>query len=80
MNSAGLGAPAIAAMLGYPLDGADGVPPMRQTREQGPLLRHRRTAKARALRHLVYPVPEHAKGGLGVHVTIDVGGLRAPWA
>ncbi len=32
------------------------------------------TAKARGLRHLVYPVPEHAKGGLGVHVTIDTGG------
>jgi L-2-hydroxyglutarate oxidase LhgO len=30
--------------------------------------------KARALRHLVYPVPEHAKGGLGVHVTLDVDG------
>src|SRR6185295_785085 len=31
-------------------------------------------AKARALRHLVYPVPEHAKGGLGVHVTLDIDG------
>ena len=30
--------------------------------------------KARALRHLVYPVPEHEKGGLGVHVTLDVDG------
>jgi L-2-hydroxyglutarate oxidase LhgO len=30
--------------------------------------------KARALRYLVYPVPEHAKGGLGVHVTLDVDG------
>jgi L-2-hydroxyglutarate oxidase LhgO len=75
VNSAGLGAPAIAAMLGYPLDGADGVPPMRQSVNKGRYYDIVDTAKARALRHLVYPVPEHAKGGLGVHVTIDVGGL-----
>ena len=48
---------------------------MRQTANKGRYYDIVNTAKARALRHLVYPVPEHAKGGLGVHVTIDVEGL-----
>lgn len=74
VNSAGLGAPAIASMLGYPLDGADGVPPLRQTVNKGRYYDIIAPEKARALRRLVYPVPEHAKGGLGVHVTIDVDG------
>ncbi len=75
INSAGIGAPAIAATLGYALDGADGVPPMRQSVNKGRYYDIVDSAKARRLRHLVYPVPEHAKGGLGVHVTIDAGGL-----
>ncbi|MBF6600250.1 MAG: NAD(P)/FAD-dependent oxidoreductase [Dehalococcoidia bacterium] len=75
LNSAGLRAPDVAAMLGYPLDGGEGVPPLRQTVNKGRYYDIVDTRKARALRHLVYPVPEHAKGGLGVHVTIDVGGL-----
>jgi L-2-hydroxyglutarate oxidase LhgO len=74
VNSAGLGAPAIAAMLRYPLDGSDASPPLRQTVNKGRYYDIVTPEKARALRHLVYPVPEHAKGGLGVHVTIDVDG------
>ena len=74
VNSAGLGAPAIASMLGYPLDGGEGLAGDAADGEQGALLRHRAPEKARALRHLVYPVPEHGKGGLGVHVTLDVDG------
>ena len=74
VNSAGLGAPAVAAMLGYPLDGAAGVPLMRQRVNKGRYYDIAGNPKARALRHLVYPVPEHAKGGLGVHVTIDIDG------
>ncbi len=74
VNSAGHGAPAVAAMLGYPLDGAGGVPPMRQWRNKGRYYDIVAPEKARALRHLVYPVPEHASGGLGVHVTIDIDG------
>jgi L-2-hydroxyglutarate oxidase LhgO len=74
VNSAGLGAPQIAAMVGYPLDGSDASPPMRQTVNKGRYYDIVTAAKARLLRHLVYPVPEHAKGGLGVHVTIDVDG------
>ena len=80
VNSAGLGAPAIASMLGYPLDGslsavaADATPALRQTVNKGRYYDIISPEKARALRHLVYPVPEHAKGGLGVHVTLDIDG------
>jgi len=74
VNSAGLAAPAVGALLGYPLDGGDGAPAIRQTVNKGRYYDVVTPAKARALRHLVYPVPEHAKGGLGVHVTIDVSG------
>lgn len=35
------------------------------------------SAKARSLKMLVYPVPEPASGGLGVHATVDMaGGVR----
>jgi L-2-hydroxyglutarate oxidase LhgO len=74
VNSAGLGAPAVASMLGYALDGTDATPYMRQTVNKGRYYDIVTAEQARALRHLVYPVPEHAKGGLGVHVTIDVDG------
>jgi L-2-hydroxyglutarate oxidase LhgO len=74
VNSAGLGAPAIASMLGYALDGGQGAPAMRQYVNKGRYYDIVTPAKAGALRHLIYPVPEHAKGGLGVHVTIDVDG------
>ena len=74
VNSAGLGAPAIASMVGYPLDGGEGLPAMRQTVNKGRYFDIVTPEKARALRHLVYPVPEHGKGGLGVHVTLDVDG------
>jgi len=74
VNSAGLGAPAVAAMLEYDLDGTDASPRLRQTVNKGRYYDIVTPEKARALRHLVYPVPEHAKGGLGVHVTVDVDG------
>lgn len=74
VNSAGLGAPAIASMLRYPLDGGEGVPALRQTANKGRYYDIVTPEKARALRRLIYPVPEHAKGGLGVHVTIDIDG------
>ena len=74
VNSAGLGAPAVASMLGYPLDGEGEIPALRQTVNKGRYYDIVAPEKARALRHLVYPVPEHAKGGLGVHVTLDVDG------
>ncbi len=74
INSAGLGAPAVAGMLGYPLDGDAATPRLRQTVNKGRYYDIITPEKARALRHLVYPVPEHAKGGLGVHVTLDIDG------
>lgn len=74
VNSAGLGAPAAASMLGYPLDGDGATPRLRQTVNKGRYYDIVTPEKARALRHLVYPVPEHEKGGLGVHVTLDVDG------
>ncbi|MBI5289083.1 MAG: NAD(P)/FAD-dependent oxidoreductase [Chloroflexi bacterium] len=75
INSAGHGAPAIAHMLGYPLDGDDRTPRLRQAVNKGRYYDIVTPEKARAIRHLVYPVPEHAKGGLGVHVTLDIDGL-----
>jgi L-2-hydroxyglutarate oxidase LhgO len=74
VNSAGLGAPAIAQMLGYPLDGEGETPVLRQRANKGRYYDIVAPEKARAIRHLVYPVPEHAKGGLGVHVTLDIDG------
>jgi L-2-hydroxyglutarate oxidase LhgO len=74
VNSAGLGAPAIASMLGYPLDGSDAVPPLRQRVNKGRYYDIVTPEKARALRHLIYPVPDCASGGLGVHVTLDIDG------
>jgi L-2-hydroxyglutarate oxidase LhgO len=74
VNSGGLGAPAIAQMLGYGLDGEGETPVMRQRVNKGRYYDIVTPEKARAIRHLVYPVPEHAKGGLGVHVTLDVDG------
>ncbi len=74
INSGGLGAPAIAEMLGYSLDGAEGVPVLRQRVNKGRYYNIVTPEKARAIRHLVYPVPEHTKGGLGVHVTLDIDG------
>ncbi|MDP9236567.1 MAG: NAD(P)/FAD-dependent oxidoreductase [Chloroflexota bacterium] len=74
VNSAGLGAPVIASMRGYPLDGGDRVPVLRQRVNKGRYYDIVTPAKARALRHLIYPVPDHASGGLGVHVTLDIDG------
>ncbi len=74
VNSAGLRADSVAAMLGYDLDGTADTPPMRQTVNKGRYYDIVAPEKARLLRHLVYPVPDHGKGGLGVHVTIDVDG------
>jgi L-2-hydroxyglutarate oxidase LhgO len=74
VNSAGLGAPAVATMLGYPLDGGEAMPALRQHVNKGRYFDIITPEKTRLLRRLIYPVPEHAKGGLGVHVTLDVDG------
>ena len=78
VNSSGLGAAEVAALLGYPLDGgASGgveVPVMRQTSNRGRYYDVIDPAVARLVTRPVYPLPEHAAGGLGVHLTVDTDG------
>ncbi|MEX2375936.1 MAG: FAD-dependent oxidoreductase, partial [Dehalococcoidia bacterium] len=85
VNSAGLGAPAVAAMLGYPLDGgvctfAGGtidIPVLGQHVNRGVYYDIIDPDVARLVKRPVYPLPEHAAGGLGVHLTVDTdGGLH----
>ena len=72
VNSAGLEADAIAAGMGIDLVAAD----YRQVYVKGCYFRLAEGAPVR-LRHLVYPVPNPALTGLGVHVTLDLaGGIR----
>ncbi len=83
VNSAGHGAPALAAALGYPLDGAGGAPVMRQQASRGRYYDLVGGAAAGAVGRPVYPVPAHtgdlpeqlrSAGGLGVHITVDTEG------
>ena len=74
VNSAGLGATALSAMLGYDLDGTETTPRLRQGVNKGRYYDIVTPEKARALRHLIYPVPQHRQGGLGVHLTLDIDG------
>jgi L-2-hydroxyglutarate oxidase LhgO len=74
VNSAGLAADRVAALLGYDLDGGGETPRLRQTINKGRYYDIVDPEKARRHRHLVYPVPEHGAGGLGVHVTVDIDG------
>ena len=74
VNSAGLAADRVAAMLGYDLDGTDSSPRLRQGVNKGRYYDVVAPEKARRLRHLIYPVPQHRQGGLGVHLTLDIDG------
>ena len=83
VNSAGHGAPAIAEALGYPLDGAEAVPVMRQHVNRGRYYDLSGAPAARRVSRLIYPLPAHggdmgtqlrAAGGLGVHLTVDTEG------
>lgn len=84
VNCAGHGAPAVAAALGYPLDGGaarhaggTAVPRLRQRVNRGRYYDVLTTAVARSVGRLVYPVLRHDLGGLGVHLTVDLdGGLH----
>jgi L-2-hydroxyglutarate oxidase LhgO len=77
VNSAGLGAPALAEMLGYPLDGSDASPPLRQYVNRGRYYDIVTPEVTRSVTHLVYPLPRPALEGLGVHLTLDLdGGLH----
>ena len=84
VNSAGHGAPALAAMLGYPLDGAEGAPAMRQRVNRGRYYDLVGAEVAGAVGRPIYPVPAHGgdlpehlrtEGGLGVHITVDTEGV-----
>ncbi len=74
VNAAGHGAPAVAAALGYPLDGDGESPRLRQTPNRGRYYDIVGPGLARAVRQLIYPLPDPAGGGLGVHLTIDTDG------
>lgn len=74
VNSAGLAADKVAAMLRYDLDGTESSPRMRQCVNKGRYYDIVTPEKARRLRHLIYPVPQHRQGGLGVHLTLDIDG------
>jgi L-2-hydroxyglutarate oxidase LhgO len=65
INSAGLHAPAVARRI-------DGLAPERVPTAYYAKGNYYVLAGARPFQHLVYPVPEQA--GLGIHVTIDLGG------
>ena len=80
VNSAGLAAGAIAAMLGYDLDGGNStlrlsqVPRLRQVINKGRYYDIVGSQQAARIRHLVYPLPNPDRSGLGVHVTLDIDG------
>jgi len=81
VNAAGLGAPGLAALLGYPVDGGMlgevVTPPLRQYVNRGRYYDITDRGLARAVSRPVYPLPQPGDGGLGVHLTIDLeGGLH----
>jgi L-2-hydroxyglutarate oxidase LhgO len=65
VNCAGLRAPSLARLI-------DGYPPGLAPRELYAKGNYYTLARRSPFTHLVYPVPE--PGGLGVHVTLDLGG------
>ncbi|MCK9495793.1 MAG: NAD(P)/FAD-dependent oxidoreductase [Dehalococcoidia bacterium] len=78
VNAAGLRAPEVAACLGYPLDGGVAgeveVPVFRQRVNRGVYYDVIDPDMARLVHRPVYPLPEHAAGGLGLHLTVDTDG------
>ncbi len=74
VNSAGLGADRVAAMLGYPLDGDEATPHLRQAVNKGRYYDIVAPEKASLVRHLIYPLPHADRSGLGMHVTLDIDG------
>lgn len=78
VNSAGLRAPEIAEHLGYPLDGGVlgevEVPVFRQRVNLGAYYDVIDPDMAKRVTRPIYPLPEHAAGGLGLHLTVDTDG------
>jgi len=74
VNSAGLAAERMGALLGYDPDGSPANPPFRQTINKGRYFDITNTARAARIRHLVYPLPHPDRAGLGIHLTLDIDG------
>lgn len=78
VNSAGLRAHLVAESLGYPLDGGVvgevEVPVFRQRVNLGTYYDVIDPDMARRVSRPIYPLPEHAAGGLGLHLTVDTDG------
>jgi len=74
VNSAGLAADAMAALLGYPLDGDANVPRLRQRIVKGRYYDIVSPEKRALVSRPVYPLPHGDRAGLGTHVTVDVDG------
>jgi L-2-hydroxyglutarate oxidase LhgO len=83
VNSAGHGAPALAAALGYDLDGGGDAPVLRQRANRGryydlvsPRARHAVSGPVYPVPHGGGDMPEYMRraGGLGVHITVDIEG------
>lgn len=82
VNSGGLRAPDLAAMLGYPLDGGVvqasagpvEVPVLAQTVNRGRYYDITDSSVAKLVSRPIYPLPDHHAGGLGLHLTTDTEG------
>jgi L-2-hydroxyglutarate oxidase LhgO len=74
VNSAGLWADQVAALLGYEIEETETTPRLKQTVNKGRYYDLKHLVEGVDLKHLVYPMPELRSGGLGVHVTLDIGG------
>lgn len=70
INSAGLSAPAVAGLI-------DGLPQALVPRPYLAKGNYFSLVGRSPFSHLIYPVPE--AGGLGVHLTLDLGGASALW-
>jgi L-2-hydroxyglutarate oxidase LhgO len=74
VNSAGLAADRIGALLGYDPDGSSDTPPLRQTANKGRYYDLITREKANRCSHLIYPLPHADRSGLGTHLTLDIDG------
>jgi L-2-hydroxyglutarate oxidase LhgO len=74
VNSAGLAADRLAALLGYNPEGGSENPPFRQTINKGRYYDIVTGDKARRYSHLIYPLPHADRSGLGTHLTLDTDG------
>ena len=74
VNCAGLGADRVGKFLGYEPNGSPNNPPFRQTINKGRYYDVINREKAQRYSHLVYPIPDADRAGLGVHLTLDIDG------